>query len=132
MKQVLLMIMVVCGSALAAPKPGKPFTNTLGMKFVPIPGTEVQFCIWETRVKDYAAYAATNSGVDAIWKNPFRSFKQEDTHPVLKVNWNDARAFCAWLTKKELAVGKLKAGMRYRLPTDAKPTIDKSKWKQIL
>ena len=142
MKQVLLMIVAMallrCGEkraqkppakaeatpkterkADATPKPGMPFTNTLGMKFVPIPGTEVQFCIWETRVKDYAAYAATNSGVGAIWKNSFRSFKQEDTHPVLKVNWNDARAFCAWLTKKELAVGKLKAGMRYRLPTDA-------------
>jgi len=119
MKQGLLTIMVVCGSALAAPKPGMPFTNTLGMKFVPIPGAEVQFCIRETRVKDYAAFAATNSGVGSIRKNPFQSFKQEDTHPVSKVNWHDARAFCAWLTKKELAMGKLKAGMRYRLSTDA-------------
>jgi hypothetical protein len=29
------------------------------MRFVPVLGTEVQFCIWQTRVKDYAAYAAT-------------------------------------------------------------------------
>ena len=65
----------------AAPKPGKPFTNTLGMKFVAVPGTEVAFCIWETRVKDYAAYVATNSGVGAIWKKP--GFKQGDTHPVV-------------------------------------------------
>ena len=41
------------------------FVNTLGMKFVPVPGTKVQFCIWETRVKDYAAYAAANTEVDA-------------------------------------------------------------------
>ena len=43
--------------------PPKAFTNTLGMKFVPVSGTDVQFCIWETRVKDYAAYAAANAGV---------------------------------------------------------------------
>ena len=78
------------------PTPPKAFTNTLGMKFVPVPGTEVQFCIWETRVKDYAAYAAANAGVDGSWKKPFGDkFKQEDTHPVGKVSWNDANAFCA-------------------------------------
>ena len=86
------------------------------MKFVPVPGTEVMFCIWETRVKDYAAYAAANSGVDGDWKSP--GFTQTDTHPVVMVSWDDAVAFCAWLTKKELAAGKIKAGQKYRLPTD--------------
>ena len=99
------------------PTPPKAFTNTLGMKFVPVAGTEVRFCIWETRVKDYAAYAAANAGVHESWKSP--GFKQEDTHPVVKVSWNDANAFCAWLTKKELAEGKIKVGQKYRLPTDA-------------
>ena len=93
------------------------FVNTLGMKFVPVPGTEVQFCIWETRVKDYAAYAEANAGVNGWWKKP--GFKQEETHPVLKVNWYEAQGFCAWLTKKELVEGKIKAGQKYRLPTDA-------------
>jgi len=100
------------------------FVNTLGMKFVPVPGTEVQFCIWETRVKDYAAYAAANAGVDGSWKNfGFAGFKQEDTHPVVNVNWEDANAFCEWLTKKELAEGKIKAGQKYRLPTDAEWSV---------
>ena len=97
------------------------FTNTLGMKFVSVPGTDVQFCIWETRVKDYAAYAAANAGVDENWKEP--GFKQTDTHPVVKVSWNDANAFCAWLTKKELAEGKIKEGQKYRLPTDAEWSV---------
>jgi len=106
------------------PTPPKAFTNTLGMKFVPVSGTEVASCIWETRVKDYAAYAAANTGVDGSWKNfGIAGFKQADTHPVVKVSWNDAQAFCAWLTKKELAAWKIKAGQKYRLPTDAEWSV---------
>ena len=101
--------------------PANAFVNTLGMPFVLVPGTEVAFCIWETRVKDYAAYAAANAGVDGNWKKP--GFQQEDTHPVVNVSWNDANAFCAWLTKKELAEGKIKAGQKYRLPTDAEWSV---------
>jgi len=124
MKQTLLLIaalaLVGCGKKTTT----KAFTNTLGMVFKPVPGTEVQFCIWETRVKDYAAFAAVNSGVDESWKKPFGDkFKQEGTHPVVNVSWNDAQAFCAWLTKKELAEGKIKAGQKYRLPTDAEWSV---------
>jgi formylglycine-generating enzyme required for sulfatase activity len=96
------------------------------MKFVPVPGTEVSFCIWETRVKDYAAYAAANAGVDGKWKNPVyfkRKFSQGETHPVVMVNWDDAQAFCAWLTRKERAAGKITASQRYRLPTDAEWSV---------
>ena len=50
------------GCASTTNTPDQPFTNTLGMKFVPVPGTEVSFCIWETRVKDYATYAEANEG----------------------------------------------------------------------
>jgi len=123
MKQILVMMVavVLVGCGTTKPTPPKQFTNTLGMKFVPVAGTEVQFCIWETRVNDYAAYAAANAGVDGSWKKP--GIKQEDTHPVVKVNWNDANAFCAWLTKKELAEGKIKAGQKYRLPTDAEWSV---------
>lgn len=31
---------------------------TLGMKFLPVPGTDMRFCIHETRRQDGAAYAA--------------------------------------------------------------------------
>ncbi|MBI1916500.1 MAG: SUMF1/EgtB/PvdO family nonheme iron enzyme [Planctomycetes bacterium] len=43
------------------------------------------------------------------WKNP--GFKQDDKHPVVNVTWNDAMAFCKWLSKKEKKY--------YDLPTEA-------------
>ncbi len=92
----------------------QPFENSLGMKFVPVPGTDVLFCIHETRWKDYAAYAAENPGVDESWKNQVANgvsiTERTEDHPVIKVNWQDAQDFCAWLSKKE--------GRTYRLPTD--------------
>jgi formylglycine-generating enzyme required for sulfatase activity len=87
---------------------GVPFANTLGMKFVPVPGTKVLFCVWETRVKDYREYAKSAGGVNGSWEKP--GFAQTEESPVVNVSWDDAQAFCAWLSKKE--------GLTYRLPTD--------------
>jgi formylglycine-generating enzyme required for sulfatase activity len=97
------------------------FTNSLGMKFVAVPGTAVSFCVWETRKQDFAAFARTRPGVDDAWKEP--SFKAQPVsfapdHPVVNVSWEDAKAFCDWLTEKERREGRLAEGARYRLPTD--------------
>ena len=91
-----------------------PYTNSLGMKFVSVPGTEVQFCVHETRRQDYAAYAAAVPGVDASWKAAKYDgvpCGDQDNHPIVAVSWEDAQGFCAWLSKKE--------GRVFRLPTDA-------------
>lgn len=90
-----------------------PITNTLGMKFVPVPGTQILLCAHETRRADYAAYAAETPAVDASWKDQKEQgnpVSLEDACPVVAVNWNDAQAFCEWLSKKE--------GRTYRLPTE--------------
>lgn len=92
---------------------GSQYTNSLGMKFVKVPDTDVLFCIHEVRRKDYAVYADETPGVDGGWKNVNKdgtpTSDQED-HPVAGIDWRDAQGFCDWLSKRE--------GRAYRLPTD--------------
>jgi hypothetical protein len=99
----------------------QPWQNTLGMKFVPVAGTVVLFGVWDVRVKDYRAYANASSAVDGSWQNP--GFAQGEDHPVVKVSWDDAKAFCAWLTQKERSEGKISENQSYRLPTDAEWSV---------
>ena len=96
----------------------RPFANSLAMKFVPVPGTNVLFCVHETRRKDYQAYAEANPNQDAGWRTAHHegvACGENDDHPVVNVNWFDAKAFCAWLSKRE--------GRLYRLPTDREWSI---------
>lgn len=92
----------------------RPFVNSLGMKFVPVPGTSVLFCVHETRWKDYLAYAKDNPGIPREWwtqvYDGFRLPEPAVDHPVLQVTWEEASSFCKWLSKKE--------GREYRLPRD--------------
>src|SRR5262249_47050237 len=74
--------------------------------------------IHEVRVRDFRAFVDDNgykteaekAGDKDTWKND-AILAQTGDHPVVRVSWNDAQAFCAWLSKKE--------GKKYRLPTDA-------------
>jgi formylglycine-generating enzyme required for sulfatase activity len=115
---------------------GQRGTNSLGMVFASVKGTEALFCIWETRVKDFEAFikATGHDMGDKLdmcfnselkldewkgynWKKP--GFEQGPNHPVVGANWEDAQAFCKWLTEKERKERILAAGQAYRLPTDA-------------
>jgi len=93
------------------PEPGQPFTNSLGMKFIPV--GDVRMSVWETRVQDYEAFCrATSRHCEPA------DFAQTPTHPVVKVNWFDAVAFCKWLTEKERDENLIEDRQSYRLPTD--------------
>jgi hypothetical protein len=94
----------------------KTHKNSLGMHFAAVPGTEVLFSMWETRVQDYEAYARAAGDVDSSWREVY--FEQEPNHPVVNVSWEDAQAFATWLTEKERREGRLTWQQRYRLPTD--------------
>jgi len=57
-------------------------------------------------VRQYAQFVK-----DTRQKHEETKFKQTGDHPVVKVNWDDAQAFCAWLSNK--------SGKSVRLPTEA-------------
>jgi hypothetical protein len=104
----------------ASAAPDKPFENSLGMKFAPVPivggptaGKTIRFCIWETRVQDYEEFVRDTK---TDWPDP--GFKQGPDHPAVMVSWEDATAFCAWLTKEERRKRKIGPKDTYRLPTD--------------
>jgi len=105
-------------STLPTAIPQPVFTNTLGMKFVPLPGTRIVMCIHETRRMDYEKFSTETPGLDDQWRSTHQNgvpLPQEGTHPVTTISWNGAKAFCEWLSKKE--------GRKYRLPTDREWSI---------
>jgi formylglycine-generating enzyme required for sulfatase activity len=89
------------------------------MKFVPVPGTAVLFCVHEVRYSDYSAFWKEHSHLNTDWKNQthdgFVIGESTGDHPVANVSWDDATAFSAWLSKRE--------GLHYRLPTDREWSI---------
>ena len=100
------------------------WTNSLGMVFVSIPGTDVDFCIWETRQRDWRVFSE-------------RGPRETNDFFPIQVTSEEAESFCAWLTHEEMAKGLLKSNVSYRLPTDLEWSIavgiagsnaDASKW----
>ncbi len=128
----------VSGSPLWNLTKDAPFINSLGMKFVPgvlykrKDGTvsrKVHFCIWETRSKDFAAFVkATGHNAGEDWRTyethgwPVGRATGEavdvSNHPVANVRYEDATAFCKWLTQKERASGSIGPEDEYLLPSD--------------
>ncbi|WP_395742771.1 protein kinase domain-containing protein [Prosthecobacter sp.] len=91
---------------------GKPWQNSLGIKFVPL--GKAMLASIETRRKDFLEFAkATNQPpVEG------RVLDAEPDLPVSMVNRSEAEQFCRWLTDRERAQSLLEPDQEYRLPTD--------------
>jgi len=118
-----------------------PWVNSLGMKFVPVPETQVLFSQYETKLREWEAFRTHEKTLLPVWRlDPrtglpmrFRDSAQVLTEqgwrngvtppaspddPAGGVSWVDAQSFCAYLTLVESTEGRLRPGQRYRLPTD--------------
>ncbi len=62
--------------------------------------------VYEVTVAQYAQFVK-DTGLELVKSD----FKQTGDHPVVNVSWDDAQAFCAWLSKK--------TGKTVTLPTEA-------------
>ena len=117
-----------------------PFQNSLGMRFVRLPETEVLCSIWELRIADFSKFAKAENyepknetqsyeqdpvdrklqygvfGKD--WKNP-GFYQKSDVEPVVGISLPSAKRFCDWLTKKERFEKLIPEGFEYRIIGDA-------------
>ncbi|MBL9114115.1 MAG: SUMF1/EgtB/PvdO family nonheme iron enzyme [Verrucomicrobiaceae bacterium] len=93
---------------------GREWRNSLGMKFVPL--GDVLFAVWETRRRDYIEFCKETGR-----KRPPMTDDSSGKNvgaPVVSVSRDDARDFCAWLTKQQQAAKLIGPDDEYRLPTD--------------
>lgn len=98
----------------------QPWKNSLGMKFVPVPGTSVLFSIWETRRRDFLAFATATKQSETGPLTRWRHSEQptDENHPVTPVSVMMTGEFCTWLTLRERGTGLIGAEDEYRLPSD--------------
>ena len=119
----------------------EPIVNSLGMQLVHVPpgslrmGSEdnddekpvhdvtisqpLWFAVCETSNANYRAFVEATGrpepGIAVEAKKKVKPWQNRmynaDEQPVVCVTWDDAVAFCEWLSEKE--------GLRYRLPTEA-------------
>jgi len=114
----------------------KSFTNSLGMKYVDVPDTNLKACIHETRIADYGTFVKATGhrgGTVSLIKLSPRKFQvaenpsksRGEDHPITNLRSSDANAFCEWLTAKEIEEGIIDSNQSYRLPTS-------EEWDQML
>lgn len=94
---------------------GSTFLNALGMRFVPLldKGGPL-ICATETTVRDFEAWLRDTG---RVWRGK-PSWLLGGNHPAAGVSWEDATAFCAWLTERDRASKLIPASASYRLPSD--------------
>jgi formylglycine-generating enzyme required for sulfatase activity len=117
-----------CNPSVISPSPAQEQLSTsLG---APVPLTNmvlitagaymrIKFPVTLTHDFWMGKYEVTQAEFEGLMgKNPSH-FTAGPSHPVEKVSHHDAMAYCAALTKRERAAGRLSAGWEYRLPTEA-------------
>lgn len=115
-----------------------PWENSLGMKFIPVPGCRVLFSIHETRNSEWLVFRRMEESIRPSWRRsnkdqpaphpvlglqgwenaPLKIPDDHLNHPAQGVSWQDAQFFCNWLTLRERQEGRLTDAQYYRLPTD--------------
>lgn len=106
----------VDASKLTPAAQGKAFTNSLGMAFIPLGARPLLAGQHEVRLQDYQAFL-TDTGTP--WENkPTYINSITGAHAVAGISWEEAMAFCEWLTKKDREAKLIPLTASYRLPKD--------------
>lgn len=108
------------GAALPDPKTLKPaqrerpFLNTLGMTLLPLAGQSTSLAETLVTARQFEAFLQAKN---LSWTDKPSHVASAD-HPAAGLSWEQAMAFCEWLTTTERTAGLIPAGARYRLPSD--------------
>ncbi|MDO4586297.1 MAG: SUMF1/EgtB/PvdO family nonheme iron enzyme [Planctomycetia bacterium] len=92
-----------------------PLSDKVELKMVPIPGTTISIGQFEITNEQYRIYDPSHdSGIeygDFIQFSPGEKgwLLSRAQQPVVRVTWNEAQAFCVWLSEK--------TGKQFKLPT---------------
>jgi len=93
---------------------GREWKNSFGMRFLPL--GDILMAVWETRRKEFMDFVKATGARRPMNANP-ESGKASQL-PVVGIDRDEARSFCAWLTKRDRDSGAIGKDDRYRLPTD--------------
>ncbi|MGA3180981.1 MAG: bifunctional serine/threonine-protein kinase/formylglycine-generating enzyme family protein [Verrucomicrobiota bacterium] len=105
-------------NGISPPQRGRRWTNSLAMRFAPLPGASALLSIWDTRVSDYRSFVLSANYTNSMMKWTNAIYTNVEANPVVFVSYEDAKSFCSWLTASERSKGILTANQSYRLPMD--------------